>query len=149
MNLMPVPKSGDLSLTSNYRGISLRSLVAKTYNRMISNRIRPHLDDKLRPNQCRFREKRSTTEQILALRRIIEGIHEKNLSGVITSIDFKNVFDTIHRGKMVKILLAYGISEIIVNAIADTYQNTRAKVIIPDSETNESAYKLEYFRETL
>ena len=26
---------------------------------MLLNRIRPHLDDKLRPNQCGFREKRS------------------------------------------------------------------------------------------
>ena len=137
MNLIPVPKSGDLSLTSNYRGISLSSLVAKTYNRMILNRIRPHLDNKLKPNQCGFRKKRSTTEQILALRRIIEGVHEKNLSAVITFIDFKKAFDTIHRGKMVKIRLAYGIPEIIVIAITDTYQNTRAKVISPDGETDE------------
>ncbi|XP_072033056.1 uncharacterized protein [Amphiura filiformis] len=84
LNLIPVPKSGDLSLTANYRGISLSSIVAKTFNRMLLNRIRPHLDDKLRQNQCGFREKRSTTEQILALRRIIEGIEEKNLSAVVT-----------------------------------------------------------------
>ena len=79
LNLIPVPKSGDLSLTGNYKGISLSSIVALTYNRVLLNRIRPHLDDKLRPNQCGFREKRSTTEQILALTRIriIEGIEDK------------------------------------------------------------------------
>ena len=47
-------------------------------------------------------------EQILALRRIIEGIEEKNLSAVITFIDFKKASDTIHRGKMIRILKAYG-----------------------------------------
>ena len=92
LNLIPVPNSGDLSQAANYRGISLSSIVAKTYNRMLLNRIRPHLDDLLRPNQCGFREKRSTTEQILALRRIIEGIKEKNLSAIITFIDFKKSF---------------------------------------------------------
>ena len=137
LSLIPVPKSGDLSLTSNYRGISLSSIVAKTYNRMLLNRIRPHLDEKLRPNQCGFREKRSTTEQILALRRIIEGIEEKNLSAVITFIDFKKAFDTIHRGKMMRILKAYGIPDIIVHAIEDTYQGTRAKVVTSDGETDE------------
>ena len=75
---------------------------------MLLNRIRPHLDDKLRPNQCGFREKRSTVGQILALRRIIEGIHDKNLTAVMTFIDFKKAFDMVHRGKMIKILRAYG-----------------------------------------
>ena len=76
----------------------------------------PHLDDKLRPNQCSFREKRSTVSQILALRRIIEGIHNKNLTAVMTFIDFRKAFDMVHRGKMIKILKAYGIPDIIVKA---------------------------------
>ncbi len=137
LNLIPVPKSGDLSNTANYRGISLSSIVAKTYNRMLLNRIRPHLDDKLRPNQCGFREHRSTVSQILALRRLIEGIQDKNLSAVMTFIDFKKAFDTIHRGKMIKILTAYGIPDTIVKAIDDTYHNTKAKVITPDGDTDE------------
>ena len=137
LNMIPVPKSGDLSVTSNYRGISLSSLVAKTFNRTLLNRIRPHLDDKLRPNQCGFRENRSTIEQILALRRILEGVNEKNLSAIVTFIDFKKAFDTIHRGKMLKILKAYGIPEIIVDAIQDSYSETRAKVTTPDGETDE------------
>ena len=137
LNLIPVPKSGDLSLTANYRGISLSSIIAKTYNRMLLNRIRPHLDDKLRANQCGFRERRSTTEQILALRRIIEGIKDKHLPAVITFIDFKKAFDTIHRGKMIQILKAYGIPDIIAHAIEDTYQGTKAKVITSDGDTDE------------
>ena len=84
-----------------------------------------------------FRENRSTVSQIIALRRIIEGIHDKNLTAVITFIDFKKAFDMVHRGKMIKILRAYGIPDIIVNAIQDTYPETKAKVITPDGETDE------------
>ena len=50
-NIVPLPKSGDLTKADNYRGISLTSIMAKTYNRMILNRIRPVLDLLLRPNQ--------------------------------------------------------------------------------------------------
>ena len=114
----------------------LSSLVAKTFNRMLLNRIRPHLDNKLRPNQCGFRENRSTIAQILALRRILEGVNEKDLSAVVTLIDFKKAFDTIHRGQMLKILKAYGIPEII-DAIQDSYNETRAKVTTRDGETDE------------
>lgn len=35
LNIIPIPKVGDLSLGGNYRGISLSSLVAKAYNKMI------------------------------------------------------------------------------------------------------------------
>ena len=94
---------------------------------MLLNRVRSHLDDKLRPNQCGFREKRSTTEQILALRKIIEGIEDKNLSAVVTFIDFKKAFDTIHRGKMTKILKAYNIPDIIVHTIEDTSKALKQK----------------------
>ena len=80
MNIIPIPKTGDLSKGNNYRGISLSSLVAKTYNRMILNRIRPAIEPHLRINQNGFRPGRTTTSQILALRRLIEGIKDKNLS---------------------------------------------------------------------
>ena len=58
LNIIPIPKKGDISLGSrpNYSGISLTSLVAKTYNRMILNRIRPHLDCHLRKKSKWFQK---------------------------------------------------------------------------------------------
>ena len=69
MNIISIPKSGDLSKGVNYREISLCSLVAKTYNRMILNRICPSIKPYLRINKNDFRSGRTTTSQILALRR--------------------------------------------------------------------------------
>ena len=135
LNIIPIPKKGDLSLGSNYRGISLTSLVAKTYNRMLLNRIMPHLDCHLRKNQNGFRSGRTTTSQILALRRLIEGVKDKNLEAILIFINFKKAFDTIHRGKMLAILKAYGIPEELVTAISIIYEDTTAKVITPDGET--------------
>ena len=77
----------------------------------------------------------TTTSQILALRRLIEGIKDKNLSAIIIFIDFKKAFDTIHRGKLIKILRAYGIPEKLVRAIEAMYTDTKAKVLSPDGET--------------
>ena len=109
LNIIPIPNKGDINLGSNYRGISLTSLVAKTYNRMILNRIRPHLDCHLRKNQNGFRSGRTITSQILALRRLIEGVKDNNLEAIMIFIDIKKAFDTIHRGKILSILKAYWI----------------------------------------
>ena len=135
MNIVPVPKSGDLTNTNNYRGISLICIIAKIYNRLILNRIRSVIDVKLRYNQNGFRPKRTTVAQILALRRIIEGVKANNLSAILTFIDFRKAFDSIHRGKMMKILRAYGIPPNLLRAIEKMYADTRAKVISPDGET--------------
>ena len=118
LNIVPIPKTGDLRLGGNYRGISLSSIVAKMFNRLILNRIRPEIDEHLRNNQNGFRANRTTVSHILALRRLIEGIKEYDLSAIITFIDFKKAFDTIHRGKMLKILTAYGVPNQLANAIA-------------------------------
>ena len=118
MNVVSVPKSGDLSKTDNYRGISLICIIAKIYNRLILNCIRSVIDVRLRINQNGFRSKRTTVAQILALRRIIEGVKANNLKAIMTFIDFKKAFDTIHRGKMLRILKAYGIPPNLLRAIS-------------------------------
>ncbi|KAI8519241.1 hypothetical protein Bbelb_024980 [Branchiostoma belcheri] len=135
LNIVPISKSGDLRLGSNYRGIGLSSLVAKILNKMLLNRIRPAVDGLLRCNQNGFREGRSTVGHVLALRRLIEGIKSHNLPAIITFIDFKKAFDTIHRGKMLSILKAYGIPELIVHAIGSLYEGTMAKVVTQDGDT--------------
>ena len=134
-NLVCIPKAGDLSKGGNYRGISLSSLVFKTRNRMILHRIRPEVDKKLKINQNGFRPGHSTVSQILALRRIIEGVKSNNLPAIITFIDFTKAFNTIHRGKMIKILRAYRIPNELVEVIDNMYQDTTAKVLSRDGDT--------------
>ena len=89
---------------------------------MLPNRIQPKLDPHLRPNQNGFRPGRSTAAHILALRRIIEGVKRNNLKAVLLFVDFSKAFDSIHRGKMMKILRAYGILKQLVNAISTLYE---------------------------
>ena len=89
----------------------------------------------LRIYQNGFRPGQTTVSQILALRRIIEGVKENNLSCIITFIDFKKALDSIHRGKMLCIVKAYGIPESLVNTIEDIYSDTKTKILSPDGET--------------
>ena len=130
--ILPFPKKGDLGLTSNYRGITLTAIAAKIYNAMLLNRIQPEIEKVLRRNQNGFRKERSTTGQILTVRRILEGVRAKNLEAVLLFVDFSKAFDSVHRGKMKEILLAYGIPEETVEAIMMLYKNTRS----PDGDTD-------------
>ena len=134
--ILSVPKKGELTCCTNYRGISLSQIASKIDNRLILNRIRPIIDRLLRPSQNGFRPGRSISSHLLALRRIIEKLRNYKKEAVITFIDFKKAFDSIDRSKMLKILAAYGISSEIVNAIRVMYENTSAFVVTHESNTD-------------
>ena len=133
--ILPFPKKGDLGLAKNYRGITLTSIAAKIYNALLRNRIEPKIDNILRKNQNGFWRNRSTTSQILTIRRILEGVRAKNLQATWIFVDFTKAFDSIHREKMEQILLAYSIPKEIVAAITILYRNTKVKVRSPDGDT--------------
>ena len=69
--------------------------------------MEPKIDNILRKNQNGFRRNRSTS-QILTICRILEGVQAKYLQATLPFVDFTKAFDSIHRGKMEQILLAYG-----------------------------------------
>ena len=102
------PKKGDLGLAKNYRDITLTSIVAKIYNALLHNCIKPKIEKILRKNQNGFWRNWSMTSQILTIRRI-QGVCAKNLEATISFVNFSKSFDSIYRGKMEQILLSYGL----------------------------------------
>ena len=51
-------------------------------------------------------------------------------------MDFTKAFDSIHRGKMEQIILAYSLPKETVAAIIMLYRNTKEKVRSPDGDTD-------------
>ena len=88
-------------------------------------------------NQNGFRRNRSTTLQILTIRRILEGVRAKkkknNRQQYYLSTSLRPL--TPYRGKMEQILLAYGLPKETVAAIM-LYRNTKVKVRYPDGDTD-------------
>ena len=136
--ILPFPKKRDLWSAKSYQGIILTSIAAKIYNALLRNRIEPVIDNILRNNQNGFRRKRSMTSQILTIRRILEGVRAKNLQETLLFVDFSKTFDSIHRGKMEQILLAYGLPKETVAAITILYRNTKWKYVHQKETQNTS-----------
>ena len=89
-------------------GVTLTSIVAKIYNALLLNGTEPEIEKILMQNLNGFHRNRSTTSQILTIHWIL-GIWAKNLEATLLFVDFSKVFDSIYRGKMEQILLAYSL----------------------------------------
>ncbi|XP_019625431.1 PREDICTED: uncharacterized protein LOC109470794 [Branchiostoma belcheri] len=70
--LIKPPKKGDMGDCSNYRGIMLLSVPGKVLNRVLLERMKEAVDDRLRDQQAGFRKNRSCVDQIATLRIIVE-----------------------------------------------------------------------------
>ena len=110
--------------------------MAKIYNALLRKRIEFKIEMILRKNQNGFRRNRSTTSQILTIHQILEDVRAKNLEATILFVDFAKAFNSIHRGKMEKILLAFGLPKETVAAIKMLNTNTKVKVCSPDGDTD-------------
>ena len=127
-----IPKKGNLTECDNWRGVTLLSIPGKVYCQLILNRIRDVVDRELREQQAGFRPKRSCTEQIFTLRRIIESCTEFQVPLAVSFIDFTKAFDSIHRPSLWKIMRAYGIPPKVTTAIKNIYNNSRCCVRTED-----------------
>ena len=72
--------------------------------------------------------------KILTIHRILEGVRAKNVEETILFDDFTKAFNSIDRGKMEQILLAYGLPKETVPAIMMLYRNTKVKVHSQDGD---------------
>ena len=119
-----------LDLTNNETNFFQTCKSLTIYNALLRNYIEPKIENILRKNQNGFRRNRSTTSQILTIRRILEGVWAKNLQPTILFVNFTKAFDSIHRGKMEQILLAYVAASMILN------RNTKVKIRSLDGDTD-------------
>ncbi|KAK3760603.1 hypothetical protein RRG08_028252 [Elysia crispata] len=92
-------------------------------------RIKEAVDGQLRDNQAGFRKNRSCTDQIAALRIIVEQSIEWNSPLLVNFIDFEKAFDSIDRDTLGKLLRHYGIPPQIVTLIQKMYDGTSCKVL--------------------
>ena len=123
VNLIKLAMKGNLKECKNYRGIALLSVVVKVLNRILLTRLLKAVDEKLREQQAGFRKDRSCTDQIAALRIIIEQSLECNTSLFLNFVDFEKAFNNLDREVLWNLMAHYGIPQKFINIIRNSYNN--------------------------
>ena len=126
--VVKLPKKGDLTKCSNWRGLTLMSIPAKLLGRCLIRRLQERVDERLRKEQAGFRKNRGTSEQIFILRNIVEQSLEWNSSLYLVFVDYEKAFDSISRETLWEIMKAYGIPDKFIVMVKAFYRNSRMSV---------------------
>jgi hypothetical protein len=125
-----VHKKGDKTDYNNYRGVSLLSTAYTILFNILLARLTPYVNEIIGDHQCGFRRNKSTADQILYIRRVLQKKWEYNGTLHQLLIDFKKVYDSVKREVLYNILLEFGIPKKLVRLIKMCLNETHSKVRI-------------------
>ena len=107
--LVKIFKKGYLRDCNDWRRVTLQPIISKIFCRMLLERIKRGVGQKLCKKQAGSRSNRSTTEQIFILRNILEQANEWSMGLYAHFVDFEKAFYSVHRGSLWNIMRSYGI----------------------------------------
>ena len=126
--IVPLPKKGDLSITDNWRGISLLAVAGKVLARLLQNRLQNLAETVLEDSQCGFRPKRGTIDMVFAARQLTEKSIEYRLPLYWLFVDLKKAYDSVNRDAMWTVLQKYGVPDRTIAVIRSFHVGMQAKV---------------------
>lgn len=113
---VPIPKVQNAKHVEDYRCITLCGVAYKVYAKILLNRLREQTQP-IPFYQMAFQSRRSATDQIFVLRRIIDERWRKGCQTILVSLDLKQAFDNVDTSKAIPILQDLGTSKALINRI--------------------------------
>lgn len=135
--IMPIFKKGDKRDCGNYRGITLLSIAAKLYERIMEQRLRRFIDPHLEEEQSGFRQGRSIQDHIFSIKLIIDNVKRENKEVYLAFLDLEKAFDRVPRDKLWKILSQRNVEKQLIEAIESLYNNSRNYVRTNNQQSEE------------
>ena len=120
---------GEKSDCSNYRGITLLSIIVKMLARVLLNRLVPTItEDHLPETQCGFRVNRGTTDMVFIFRELQEKCREHNKGLYVAFVDLTKAFDTVSRKGLWMIMECLGCSPKFLNMVIQLHKDQCSQV---------------------
>ncbi|CAG4986699.1 unnamed protein product [Colias eurytheme] len=138
--VVPIYKGGLKSEPTNYRPISLLSVLSKILEKLFNNRLVTYLERKslLNDNQFGFRKGRSTEDAILHLTSLITSYVDNGYKCLSVFLDLRKAFDTVSVPILISRLENLGIRGVAIDWLQD-YLTNREQVVRLDNLTSSNA----------
>lgn len=126
--ILPIFKKGDSRECSNYRGITLLSVVSKVYEHILEKRLRSVTEEQLEDAQSGFRKGRSVQDHIFSIKQMIEKNRIKNSEIYMAFLDIEKAFDRVLQKAIWKNLTQRNVSPKLIKGIQSLYNNNKSYI---------------------
>ena len=139
-NVVPIPKTSPPSTPSNYRPISLLSILSKVMERHVHLLITEHLRDRhpLPDSQWGFQAGKSTVTGLLATVHSWLNILEKGQEVGAVFFDLRQAFDSVPHATLMAKLQQIGLNDHILTWIGDYLTGREQRVTVSGSTSQYS-----------
>ena len=137
-NVTPIFKKGNKLEASNYRPVSLTSIVCKVLEDIVRERMMAYVQGGglIAPEQHGFVPKKACLTNLLETLDAITDAVNKGYSVDLILLDFSKAFDKMSHKKLIAKLRAYGIDEILVKWTKALLTERRQRVVIGDNQSD-------------
>lgn len=134
----PIHKDGDTGDPSNYRPISLLTIIAKLLEKVIKHRLSKFLEENnlLANNQFGFRQKRSTEDAVIQLTDTVASSLDKGERCIGVFLDLKKAFDTVSIPLLLKKLEVLGVRGTALSWFTSYLSNRRQYVKLETTKSD-------------
>ena len=131
-NVHPVFKSGDSRLLTNYRPISVLSILAKVFESLVHKQVYSYFSSNnlLSPAQSGFRPGHSTQDLLIKVTEDWKFALDSDEIVGITFIDLCKALDSIDHTLLLAKLRAYGFDDVSINWFTNYLSNRQQRVVL-------------------
>ena len=129
----PLYKKAERSLVTNYRPISLLSVISKVQERIVHKRLYKHVTPFLPVDQSGFRANDSTELQLARLVHEVSESRDKGLSATACFFDLSKAFDRVWHAGLLKKLQHLGLKDTALQWMVNYLTHRRQRVRVGDA----------------
>lgn len=129
-NVIPVHKSKEKNLATNYRPISLLSIISKVAERCIYNHVYPNIVTLLHPSQHGFLSGKSTSTQLVQFLMEVGDSLDNSCQSDVIYTDFAKAFDTVSHELLLQKMCKMGFNGSLMKWFTSYLSNRHQRVII-------------------
>ena len=102
------PKKGDLCELKNWRPVALLCADYKIFAKVLSNRLKSHLDSIVHKDQTCCVPGRSITDNLFLIRDMLDLSRCSNVNFGLVSLDQEKAFDRVDHEYLFKVMFGFG-----------------------------------------
>ena len=99
-----IHKKGDKDLMKNYRPITMLSVIYKLLASVLTNRMTPHMQHIIHPDQTGFMKGRQISSNIRIALDVVARAKQKQWAGALLMLDWEKAYDVVDWGWLDKCL---------------------------------------------